>query len=172
MSTGALLLAAARATTPDQLRVLAGPDDARAALVATLLTSRRSDDSPLLRELTRLEIASADAAGDGCGDVLLACCWMLFLSGDVADSELIWEAKGLNFDTYSYVDSIFLIPSGVQATAEFAKAHGLADLPEYVEQDWLNDPDEAAEHWRNSTFFAGVPAPTASVDELAAYIRS
>ena len=64
------------------------------------------------------------------------------------------------------------IPSGVQVTAEFAKAHDLADLAEYVQQDWLNDPDEAAEEWRNSTFFAGVPAPTASVDDLAAYIRS
>ena len=169
MPTGALLLAAARAVTPDQLRVLAGPDDARAALVAALLTSRRPDDAPLLRELTRLEIDSVDAAGDGCGDVLLACCWMLLLVGDLADVELIWQAKNLNFDTYSYIDSVFLIPGGVQMTAEFARAHGLAD---YVEQGWLTDPDELAEQWRNSAFFAGAPAATASVEELARYIRS
>ncbi len=172
MSTGALLLAAARAATPDHLRVLAGPDEARAALVAALLTSRRPDDAPLLRELTRLEIGSVDAAGDGCGDVLLACCWMLFLVGDLADVELIWQAKNLNFDTYSYIDSVFLIPSGVQMTAEFANAHGPADLADYVQQGWLTDPDELAEQWRNSAFFAGAPAATASVEELARYIRS
>lgn len=172
MPTGALLLAAARAASSDELRTMAGADDVRAALVATLLSSRRPDDTPVLRELTRLEIESVDAAGDGCGDVLLACCWMLFLHGDISDSDLIRQAKDLNFDTYCYIDTVFLIPSGIQATAEFAHAHGLSHLAAYVKQDWLSDPDDLAEEWRNSSFFARVPAPTASVAELAGFLRS
>lgn len=177
MTTGALLLASARAKRPEELDELIGPaaapagDDVRAALVASLLSGYRHSDAPLIRALTRHEIESVRDAGDGCGDVLLGCCWLLFMLADVADSALVWEAKELNFDAYCYIDSVFLVPRGIEATAAFARTNGLADLADYVEQDWLGDPEEGAERWRSSSFFAQVPAATASVAELARWIR-
>lgn len=177
MTTGALLLASARARRPEDLDGLIGPaagpaaDDVRAALVASLLTGYRQSDAPLIRALTRHETESVRKAGDGCGDVLLGCCWLLFMLGDVADSALIWEAKELNFDAYCYIDSVFLVPQGIEATAAVARTNGLADLADYVEKPWIGDPDEGAERWRNSSFFAQAPAATASVAELARWIR-
>lgn len=174
MTSGVELLAVARSMGAEELNDLigGGADDVRAALVAALLSGYRESDAPLVRALTRHEIDGVGAAGDGCGDVLLACCWLLFMLGDVADGALVWKAKGLNFDTYSYLDSVFLVPRGIEATATFAKAHGLADLVAYVRGDWAGDPEEAAARWRTGSFFAQVPAPTASSEELADWIRS
>ena len=97
-------------------------DDERAALVAALLSVSTPSDAPLLRELTSQEIAFVTRADSGCGDVLLACCWLLFVNGQVEDSALVWRAKNVNFDAHCYVDSVFLVAHGVRATAEFARA--------------------------------------------------
>lgn len=93
-------------------------------------------------------------------------CWH-----DVADSALSWEAKELNFDTHSYDDSVFLIPHGVRATAEFATIHGLHDLAAWMDNDWIGDPDEAAARWRETSFFSRVPPASAPSAELAAWLR-
>ena len=175
MRSGLDLLDAARTRTPSAQSMRGGAADAvpdeRAALVAALITEFEPADAPLIRELTRQETTWVAAEDAGCGDVLLACCWLLFMIGHVEDAPLIWRAKNLNFDTHSYIDSVFLIPSGVAATAEFARSAGVLDLAEWVEDDWLADEEEAAQRWRAGTFFARVPPAAAPVEQLAAWLR-
>jgi len=143
----------------------------RAALVAALLSSFTPTDAPLIRELTRKEIAWVDDAGSGCGDVLLACCWLLFMVGRVEDAALIWRAKNVNFDAHCYIDSVFLIPQGAAATAEFARSEGLMDLAEWVAGEWVSDTDAASQGWRSGSFFAKVPPAGTSAQDLAGWLR-
>ena len=143
----------------------------RAALVAALLTSSSPTDVPLIRELTRQEIAWVEANDAGCGDVLLACCWMLFMGGDVDDAALVWRAKNVNFDAHCYIDSALLVPHGVAATAEFARSRGLTDLAEWVDGMLASELQSTAEAWRSGEFFRGAPSATASLEELAAWMR-
>jgi hypothetical protein len=152
-----------------------GPSDAdeveRAALVAALLSSFTAADAPLIRELTRQEMAAVRDANSGCGDVLLACCWLLFMLGHVEDTALVWQAKNINFDSHCYIDSVFLVPLGAAVTAEFARSRGLADLVTWVQGQWMSDTKDAAEDWRSGRFFAQVPSPAASVEELATWMQ-
>src|SRR5215471_1570862 len=120
----------------------------RPALVAALLSSFTAADAPLIRELTRQEIAAVRDAGSGCGDVLMACCWLLFMLGHVEDTALVWQAKNVNFDAYCYIDSVFLVPQGAAVTAEFARFRGLTDLVDWVEGEWMADTS-AAQEWRS-----------------------
>lgn len=143
----------------------------RAALVAALSTTFSPADAPLVRGLTRQEIAWVEKDDAGCGDVLLASCWMLFVSGDVEDAALIWHAKNVYFDAHCYIDSVFLVPQGVAATAEFARSRGLRDLATWVGDMSMSDLQSTAEAWRSGEFFAEAPPATASVEELAAWIR-
>lgn len=143
----------------------------RAALVATLLSSFTPADAPLIRELTRQEIAAVHDADSGCGDVLLACCWLLFMLGHVEDVALVWRAKNVNFDAHCYIDSVLLVSQGADATARFARSQGQTDLVEWVEGEWMRDAEDAAQEWRSGSFFAPVPAAAASVAELASWIR-
>lgn len=159
MTTGIELLALARVQGGELAGTFGqGPegDAARAAVVGALLTVRSDADAPVLRELTRLEIDSVRRTDDGCGDTLLACCWMLFLLGDVADSALIWEAKNLNFDTHCAVDSVFLVPRGIDATVEFATTHGLDDLASWAGNS-IGDVEEHVTAWREAPYFDSVP---------------
>ncbi len=178
MRSGLDLLLAARAMSDAELARAFGHEGSsnendvdRAALVAALLSSSTPTDAPLIRELTRHEIAAVRDAEAGCGDVLLACCWLLFMIGEVEDAALVWNAKNLNFDAYCYIDSVFLIPHGVVATAEFAHSQGLMDLADRVEGESIGDTDTAAQDWRAGSFFARAPAATTSVTDLAAWIR-
>ncbi|MEQ7011389.1 hypothetical protein ABN028_35025 [Actinopolymorpha sp. B17G11] len=178
MRSGVELLQAARSMSEAEVALTfghAGPSSAqgieRAALVAALLSSFTPADAPLIRQLTRAEITAVNSADAGCGDVLLACCWLLFRLGYVEDSELVWRAKEINFDSHSYIDSVFLIPQGAQATAEFARSQGLSDLVTWVEGDWLRDPEEHVREWRTGSFFATVPPAEAPAAELAAWLR-
>lgn len=172
VTSGLLLLTAARAA-PSELPTVDGLDagEVRAALVAALMSAYAPPDAALIRSVTRAEVAGVAAARSGCGDVLLGCCWLLFMLGDLADSALVWEAKGIDFDTYCYVDSILLVPHGVEATAAWARSHGHHDLADYVEQPWAKDVAEGIADWRRAEFFGPIPAATASVQELAAWIR-
>lgn len=142
----------------------------RAALVATLISSFTPEDRPLVRHLTSLEIKAVRDADEGCGDTLLACCWLLFMLGEVVDAALVWEAKNVNFDTHCYVDSVFLIPRGVAATADFARSRGLADLAGWVEGAWIGDTEEAARQWRTGSFFAKVPSAAVTTEELVTWM--
>lgn len=144
----------------------------RSGLVATLLSEVVPADAPLVRALTREEIAAVREAGDGCGDTLLACCWLLFMLGDVEDALLIWKAKNLNFDTHCYIDSVLLISQGPDATAAFAQAQGLDDLASWVRDGWIEDPSEAAESWRSRSFFEEAPPASESLETLAAWLQS
>jgi hypothetical protein len=146
-------------------------EGARAALVAALLSSFTPDDAPLIRELTRQEIAAVRDADSGCGDVLLACCWLLFMLGHTEDAALVWQAKNVNFDAYCYIDSAFLAPQGPDVTAEFARAEGLTSLADWVDGGWMGDTEYAAQQWQNGSYFAQVPSAAASVEELATWIR-
>jgi hypothetical protein len=143
----------------------------RAALVAALLSSFTAADAPLVRELTRQEIAAVRDADSGCGDALLACCWLLFMLGHTEDTTLVWQAKNVNFDAYCYMDSAFLVPQGAAVTAESARFQGLTDLADWVEDEWASDTENAAREWRSGWFFAPVPSPAASVEELSAWMR-
>lgn len=175
MATGVDLLAVARSARPEEVVEFFGAGEgegAHAAVVAALLSGYTDADAVLVRALTRLEMDRVAQADDGCGDVLLGCCWLLCMLGDVADSELIWRAKNLNFDAHCYIDSVFLVPQGVDATLEFAKARGLDDLAAWVGDGWLTEPEEELAAWRAGSFFRQAPPPTASVEELAAWIRS
>jgi len=148
------------------------PDEmVRAALAAALLSSFAPSDAPLIGELTRREIAAVEDSGAGCGDVLLACCWLLFMAGRAEDSALVWRAKNINFDTHCYIDSVFLAPQGVAATAEFARSVGLQDLVAWVDGEWIGDMESAAQEWRSGSFFADAPSASAPVEELAAWLR-
>lgn len=175
MTSGVDLLRAARGmSAADVARVFGtetGSESDRAALIAALLSTFTAADAPLIRELTQLEIDAVRDADDGCGDVLLACCWLLFMIGEVGDAALIWNAKNVNFDTHSYIDSIFLIPSGAAATAAFARSTGLSDLAKWVEEPWLGDTDLAAREWRTGSFFARAPSADAPAAELAAWLQ-
>lgn len=128
-------------------------------------------DAPLIRELTQHETTAVGDADSGCGDALLACCWLLFMIGDVEDSAFVWRAKNLNFDCHSYIDSVFLVPQGVIATAKFARSHGLPDLANWVEGGGLSDSEEDARGWRSGSFFAKVPSADTSVEELASWLH-
>ena len=110
-------------------------------------------------------------ADNGCGDTLLACCWLLFMLGRVEDTALVWRAKEVNFDAHCYIDSVFLVPQGVATTAAFAREEGLHDLLDWVTGPWLADPEEGAAGWREGSFFTSRPAATAPVEELAAWIQ-
>lgn len=174
MTTGMELLASARDMTDAQVTASFGhgaPDAdevLRPALVATLVSSYSAEDAPLIRALTRHQISLVGESG--CGDVLLAACWLLFMLGHVEDAALVWEAKNLNFDAHCYIDSVFLIPQGVAATLAYARREDLLDLAAWVEGPWLCDPEEVAAGWRSGSFFAQAPPSTTSVAELAAWI--
>lgn len=167
-----LLLTAARAD-PTEVPAVAGLDGAevRAALVAALLSHCSPGDAALVRALTRAEIDHVSARRGGCGDVLLASCWLLFVLGDPADSGLVWAAKSIDFDTHSYIDSALLVTQGIEATAAWARAHDQEQLATHVEGPWTEDVDEAIADWRTSVFFARVPPASAPAKELAAWIR-
>ncbi|MEO8830526.1 hypothetical protein [Lapillicoccus sp.] len=143
----------------------------RAALTAALLSSFTPADASLIRELTRREIVAVRDADSGCGDVLLACCWLLFMLGHLEDAALVWSAKTVNFDAHCYIDSVFLIPQGAEATAEFARSEGLSDLVDWVGGEWMRDTKDAGQMWRSGSFFAPVPPASASVAELSTWIR-
>ena len=178
MTSGVELLLRARVMSDADVALVfghGGSSDAdemeRAALVAALLSSFTAADAPLVRELTRQEIAAVRDADSGCGDVLLACCWLLFMLGHTEDTALVWQAKSVNFDAYCYIDSAFLVPQEAVVTAEFARSQGLTDLADWVEDAWASDAEIAAQEWRTGWFFAQVPSPTASVEELSAWMR-
>lgn len=176
MASGLDLLTAARSMTPAELAEAYGyrasrlSEVTRPAVIGALLSEYRPEDAPLIRQLTRLEMAAVRAADDGCGDTLLACCWLLFMLGDVADSALIWEAKNVNFDAHCSIDSVFLITAGADATAAFARREGLDDLAAWV-SEWVSDPEEGARDWRAGSFFDTVPPAEASAEELAAWLK-
>lgn len=180
MTSGLKLLERARPLDSDELRALAGPGGTsvsdsltRPALVTALLSAFTEADRSLVADLTRFEIEVVrQNPSRGCGDVLLACCWMLFRIGRVEDTALIWEVKELNFDTFAYIDSVFLVPAGVEATATFARRNGLKELADYVGQDWLHDPVDGVASWRAGEFFSARPSPNQPVEVLAAWIAS
>ncbi|MFI5623769.1 hypothetical protein ACIA03_09905 [Nocardioides sp. NPDC051685] len=178
MTTGVDLLQQVRGVQADSWSSLLGPGVSesvesvvRPAVVATLLTERDASDVDLLRAVTAYETASRAEAGDGCGDVLLACCWMLFCDGHLDDVPLIWQAKKANFDAYCYIDGVFLMPHGLDASLALATQTGHGDLLAYLQQAGLGDSADEIEAWRTSTFFAACPAPTSPIDDLAAWLR-
>jgi hypothetical protein len=56
-------------------------------------------------------------------------------------------------------------------TAEFARFQGLTDLADWVENEWASDTEYAAQEWRSGWFFAQLPSPAASVEELSTWMR-
>ena len=176
--TGAQLLTRARAMSPAELDAIFGSGATttadtveRPAAVAALITEHEASDLELIRHLTRCEMA-AITLSDGCGDVLLACCWLLFLHGRVEDSALIWAAKQLSFDTACNIDSVFLVPGGIPATAGFARSEGHQDLLVWVDSEWLSDPADVADEWRAGFYFRECPPATAPISKLAQWLQS
>ena len=143
----------------------------RPAMVATLLTERNAGDLDLLRAVTAYEIAARKTSDDGCGDVLLACCWMLFCDGRLEDVPLTWRAKNINFDAYCYIDAALLLPQGLDASIALAEQAGADDLLAYLQKLMRGDMAEEITSWRTSSFFAGCPAPTSATVDLAAWLR-
>lgn len=178
MSTGVDLLRQVRGVQADSWPSLLGPGVSesvdslvRPAVVATLLTARDTSDIDLLRAVTAYETAARAEADDGCGDVLLACCWMLFCEGHLDDVPLIWQAKKVNFDAYFYIDGVFLMPRGLDASVAFATQIGHGDLLAHLQRVAPGDSADEIEAWRTSTFFAACPAATSPIDDLAAWLR-
>lgn len=74
--------------------------------IEPLLRAPRREDLPEIRALTRKAIAAnVDDPDIGCGDELYALCFLLYLVGDPEDVALVYEAKYLNMDTGSMIDS-------------------------------------------------------------------
>lgn len=177
--SGADLLSQARSLEPTELAALAGPGASpagdsliRPALVATLLTQSKDADREFIRTLTSFEIAAVRKRSHGSGDVLPACCWLLFMIGDVEDSALIREAKELNFDTFNYIDSVFLVPRGIEATRAFALHADHAGLAEYISKGWPQDPMDVAEDWRSGRYWGSIPDAGQTVETLASWIAN
>ena len=178
MGTGIDLLLHARSGGADSWPPMFGPEAPgpvdsvdRPAIVATLLTERKAADLDLLRAVTTYEIAVRKTSGDGCGDVLLACCWMLFCDGHVEDVPLIWRAKNVNFDAYCYIDAALLLPQGLDPSIALAAQAGADDLLAYLQRLRPGDVADAITEWRTSSFFAACPAPTSATVDLAAWLR-
>ncbi|MER7555656.1 hypothetical protein ABTZ46_01865 [Nocardioides sp. NPDC126508] len=178
MGTGVDLLLQARSGGAGSWPSMFGPEAAgsvdsvdRPAIVATLLTERNVGDLDLLRVVTTYEIAARKMSDDGCGDVLLACCWMLFCDGRLEDVPLIWRAKNINFDAYCYIDAAVLLPQGLDASMAVAAQAGADDLLVYLRKLLPGDMAEEITGWRTSPFFAACPAPTSGIVDLAGWLR-
>jgi hypothetical protein len=175
MTTGLELLKWARGADADELDAALGQGDPdgdakRSALFAVLLSGHDQADLPLIRTITRHEIEAVRQRDDGCGGTLHGCCWLLFLSGDITDSALIWEAKRINFDTGCTIDTTYLMSAGLEETAQFATAAGLDDLAEWVLTSEVSE-DEISD-CREWAYFEEMPSPAGTVGELAAWMRS
>lgn len=170
MTTGSELLAFAR-SRPAGASLFQDTDDRthRSALIAALVSSYTPADRDLIRLLTEGEMAHRTES-DGSGNELLACCWMLFRIGDVADSALVWKAKNLDFDTYCSIDSVFLVPHGVEVTVRFARENDLPTMAEWV-SELSPHTAEAVARWRSEPYFLDVPAASESVEVLADWIQ-
>ena len=166
--TGGDLVARVR-STPDLAESL-DPDD-RAGLIAALLSGFAEADADLIVALTRAESALLAEDHISCGqDALMACCWMLFMIGRIDDVPVVFAAKMTDFDTYCGIDSVFLLPHGLDATLGYAATHHLDDLLAWITR--LNgDLDAHAQSWRDTTYFDERPGLDATVEELAAWIR-
>ena len=166
--TGREFLLRAR-TTPEIVTSL--NTDERAALIAVLLSDFTGSDADLLVTLARAESALlADDHVNYGQDPLMACCWMLFMIGRLEDVPVVWEAKMTDFDTGCGIDTVLLLPHGMAPTLDYAVAHHLDDITEWLAQ-CEGDVDADIQGWRDTTYFDGRPAPDALVEELAAWMR-
>lgn len=141
-------------------------------MVAALISSFTPEDADLVVALTDEERAHREADQTSGAEVLLACCWLLFMIGRVEDTVVTWRAKNIDFDTYCYIDSVFLIPCGVEATVQFARRHGHTDLAEWVDTPGMCDSAEQVEGWREGSYFRQVPSADSPAEELAAWMVS
>ena len=178
MTTGEELLGDARKLSDDDIDRAFGFCAAksradsvdRPALVACLTTEFSAADRALVQRLTRQEITWVEATG-GCGDALLACCWMLFMIGQLEDSTLIWHAKMINFDTSCYIDSVFLVAAGLPETVDFARSRGLEDMAQWIESLRTDKVPAVIEGWRHQGYFTDRPPLGCDVVDLAQWIR-
>jgi len=155
----------------DGYPVAALDNDTRAGLIAALLSDFRKSDADMIVALTRDESAMLARDHVNVGqDGLFACCWMLFMIGRLNDVPVVFEAKMTDFDTYCGIDSVFLVPHGVEATLEYAVAHGLDDLCSWV-SDMRGDVDAAIKGWREATYFDDRPPTDSTLEELSAWMR-
>lgn len=144
----------------------------RPALVAALMSELSEADAALVRALTRLEMDYVDEKELGCGDVLLACCWLLFRLGHIEDSALVFEVKMLSFDASCAIDTALLIPHGIAATAAYARELGDDDLREWVEAPEHGDLSPTVEAWRRGGYYFGdVLAASSDVADLGSWLR-
>jgi hypothetical protein len=60
------------------------------------------------------------------------CALLLYLVGDTADVPLLWQGKQTTMDTASGLDVQFLVGAGVEATIQYAEAHGHEKIAKYL----------------------------------------
>src|SRR6186713_2064444 len=112
-------------------RLLAGVDPHRAA-----------EHHALLRDILRAEMRLWDEDGSGeFYENLYLCAFLLYHVGDVDDAPLLWEAKGIDFDSFCGLDFQFLLGAGVERTLAHLRAGGHFDAAEYLAECLAFDPD-------------------------------
>ena len=85
--------------------------------VERLLRAPQREDLPEIRALTGQAMAASLEDDDiGCGDALYGLCFLLYLVGDPEDVALIYDAKHINMDTGSMIDSALLTMGRDHAT--------------------------------------------------------
>ncbi len=73
-------------------------------------------------------MVKANRRGEGVDLTLKTLCLLLFRSGQVEDSALIWSAKCANLDTLDSIDIQFIVAAGVPRTKRCLREIGDSNL--------------------------------------------
>lgn len=95
----------------------------REQLYVELHLQLKAKNAPLLRDLLTVEMQ--DRQDSSIGDFfenLYWCAFLLYRIGNSSDIALLWQAKNIDFDSFSGFDTQFLVGAGVQTTIEHLQA--------------------------------------------------
>ena len=67
--------------------------------------------------------------------------------GDPSDSELLWRAKNVSFDTFVGLDVQFLVGAGVDATIEQLQRQELNEAADYIKGCARSGDFDALDEW-------------------------
>jgi hypothetical protein len=126
---------------------LNSPRGRRAALEG-IRADRNSirDQHQLLLDLFQREMdfrrsaALEDDFDGNCFEHIYWCALLLYLIGDLADIDLMWEGKQIDMDTACGFDFQFLVGAGVDETISYLRENGKNEIADYLQN--LKDSKE------------------------------